>query len=996
MAKHKSLLLFFISLWIVLSIVFANEVVAQNGSATTGAIVGNIKDPTGQVIVSATVTIRNLSNNLTRTLETDEKGFYFLSQLAPGNYEINIIADGFLPSTEKLNLNLGTTAVIDSMLMVSGQNDVIEIIDSTLVNKNKTESSTNIDRNLINSLPINQRNFMNFSLTAPRVTRDPVPSQGILDSSGLSINGQSARSNNLTIDGLSNNELSSGGTLSTFSQEAVEEFQVITDNFSAEIGRALAGTINIVTKSGGSELNGNVFLGFRNNELSARNAFSTINPEFKQYQFGATLSGQIKKEKAFFFSSFERLSTKQNNIVTISDQTLAALNRQGFSQRNGAIPFAIANTSVLLKTDFIISNKDLFSLRYNNGNVYNGAQEQFGGLVGDTSGGQLKANDNSIAFNNTYFDSNLTNETRFIFTRRNRRVLFVGTQPQVQIVVPEGAVRIGQRVTLPQDLRQNIFQFINNTTLNYSKHSLKFGIDFLSVSTLPSNSLRLLEGGAYTFDAINFSQFTGIEGLPSFTSLEALDPSLRTPEQKAFLSFLATNPNNLFPGLPQNLPLANSPLPSLFMQGFGNNKINIDVKFFSGFIQDEIRLKPNLLLRAGLRYDINKISDVPDNKGNFSPRISFSYSPRNISALQIKGAYGIFFGTVIGGVSAFAQAFDRGLKVLTLPLPYSAIPLQFADKRFPNSNNLPQDVIFIPQLSIFGQVDKKFRYPYSHQATLGLSFLASKNTLLSADYVYVRGLKIFTIRDINPIVRQVGINPLQSFIEGRVDPSRGLVFNVESAYDSYYHALTLNLNQKLRNRLELLVNYTYSKAIDNVTDFNVLLSERGDELRPGLDRGLALQDVRSRFVFSNVLDIGYSKSRLLKDFQISSIITLETGKAYNLLAGADLNLSGDNPPGDRPLQLGRNVGILPGFATVDLRLTRKIKFKETFSLQTTLEVFNLFNKVNISEIDRTFPPDMNGNFQLPKKDGGRFIAPRERFRGAFAPRQFQVGIKVFF
>ncbi len=996
MFRSRNFLLLFISLWIAVCFIFLKPTLAQNAS-NTGAIVGAVKDQTGAVILGASVKVRNLSTNLTRTVESKEQGLYLFSELVPGIYEITVNADGFEPKIEKVALSLGTTALVDLNLLVSGaQYEEQVIVESTLVNKNKTESSTNIDNRVITSLPINQRNFLEFALITARVTRDALPSQGSITTSGLSINGQSARNNNLTIDGVNNNSFAGGGTLSIFSQEAVQEFQVVTDSFSAEVGRSTAGTINIITKSGGNDLHGNLFFFSRNNDLSARNAFTTINPEFRQYQFGSTLGGALKKDKIFFFGAFERLSVKQNNIVTISDQTIASLNSQGFFQKNGPIPFSVSATTALAKLDWVVSAKDTINIRYNGGFSYDGAIERFGALIGDTNGSQQRVKDNAITFSNNYFSSNFVNETRFVFSRRNRSAFPIGNQPNVVITAPEGMVISGQNIILPQFTRERTFQIINNTSLSYKKHIVKFGIDNIFTGTLPGSFGEQFSGGVYNFSPINFTALTGIPNLPTFTGLEAFDPSLRSPAQKTFLAFLSTNPGNIFPGFPKNLALANLPLPSLFLQGFGDNTSKVSGNFFAAFIQDEFKPKSNLTLKAGLRYDITRVSFIPNNNGNFSPRLAFSYQPKRFSNLSFTGAYGLFFGRPIGAYSGFVESYATGLKVLVLPPPFSTIPLILADKRFPKSTQLPQGVNFVPQLSLTVQADKEFRNTYSQQANLKMNLFSLSNTIISAEYTFVRGLKLVASRDINPIVRPVTNDPIGSFIKGRIDPSKGSVFELESAYDSSYNALTLAVTRSIRNKLTLLASYTYSKAIDNTSDFNPTIAETNNSLKIGDERGLSLQDIRNRFVFSQVLDTDFLTHRLLKNFQITSIITLESGKPYNLLAGVDLDSSGDLPPRDRPLGIGRNTGILPSFANVDLRLSRKIKFKENFSIQTNLEVFNLFNKVNISEIDRTFPPDAQGNFNLPKQDNGRYVAPRERFRGAFAPRQLQLGLKVSF
>ncbi|MFY9222366.1 MAG: carboxypeptidase regulatory-like domain-containing protein [Blastocatellia bacterium] len=991
-------LAFLLNIIVFLFILSPQTTFAQSSSPTSSSVVGIVSDPTGAVIVGASITLRNISTNLERTTQVNDQGFYSLTQLPPGEYQVIATASGFSTSTnEKLILSLGTTALLDIRLSIFSENDIIEVIDSTLINQGKTESSTNVDRQTIADLPINRRDFLEFALTSARVTKDANRSQGVLTTSGLSINAQSPRSNNLTVDGLSNNDFASGGRLSPFSQETVQEFQVITNSFSAEIGRTLAGTVNIVTKSGSNELKGNLFSLYRSDDLSARNAFSATNPKFRQYQFGSTLGGAIKENKAFFFASFERLSIKQNNIVTISDETLASIRRQGFSQSNGAIPFSITNTGLLFRSDFIVSNNDTLWIRYNGNSTYNGALEEFGGLIGDTFGGQFRANDYSTALNNTYFNSSgLVNETRFIFSRLNRKTTPISNQPQIQLVAPEGTVNLGQSITLPQQTIQNVYQFVNNTTLSYKNQNIKFGTDILYVKSLPNTFINQFMAGVYSFTPINFRDITGIDGLPSFTGLEAFDPTLRSPQQRAFLNLLSTNPNNIFPNLPPNLPLADLALPRIYVQGFGDSQVSVKGFFFGTFLQDDIKIKPNLLLKLGLRYDINRVSNIPNNAGNFSPRISLSYTPNKINSLTINANYGLFFGLPIGAVGAVADTFKNGFKSLTLFLPFSSIPLQLSEKRFPITNNLPTDVPFIPQLSFRSQIDNKFLNNYSQQANLNISYLLKKNTQLSVEYTFVRGLKLISMRDINPIVRPIPLDPIGSFLRGRIDPTQGTILDIESAYDSYYHALTLSIKRKLQNRAALLASYTYSKAIDNTNDFSLIINEVSNLLEPGEERGLSLQDIRNRLVFSGIFDIGYNKNFLLKDLQLSSIITLESGRPYNLLAGVDLDLSGDANPADRPTAIGRNAGILPGFANIDLRLIKSIKFQEKYNAQLIFEVFNLFNRVNISDINRTFPPDKNGAFNLPAQENGRFIVPAERFRGAFAPRQLQIGLKLSF
>src|SRR5262249_36465120 len=223
--------------------------------------------------------------------------------------------------------------------------EIIEVHASGNIEAQKTESSTNVDKERIDGLPINRRDFMEFSLTVARVIRDGLPPQGAIATSGISFNGQSARLNNVTIDGLDNNDPASGSARATFGQDAVQEFQVISDNYSAEFGRAVGGVVNIVTKGGGNDYHGNLFFFNRNDKIGARDVFAPFRPPYKQYQFGTILSGPIKKDRAFFFASFERLSVNQNKFITISDATKEAAARQRLPFNNGPQPFALDVTT---------------------------------------------------------------------------------------------------------------------------------------------------------------------------------------------------------------------------------------------------------------------------------------------------------------------------------------------------------------------------------------------------------------------------------------------------------------------------------------------------------------------------------------------------------------------------------------------------------------------------------------------------------------------------
>jgi hypothetical protein len=390
---------------------------------------------------------------------------------------------------------------------------------------------------------------------------------------------------------------------------------------------------------------------------------------------------------------------------------------------------------------------------------------------------------------------------------------------------------------------------------------------------------------------------------------------------------------------------------------------------------------------------------LPKNNGNLSPRIALSYHPTKLQKLHLRAAYGLFYGTTLTGPSISSQLLGSGaIKIVVLPFPFSLLPYAMPQHRFLQSAQLPNGINFIPQLSQIATTQPNLRSGYSQQVTTGFDYFIKRNTTVSVNYNFVRGIKLLSVRNINPVVRPVRGNPLLSAMEGRVDPTQGDIFDFESAFDSYYNALTIAIERRFTNRFGFLAYYTFSKAIDNFVDFRGNFQEAVNPLRPGDERGLSLQDVRNRFVLSGSWELSYKKNRFLRDIQLSTIITLESGRPFNLLAGVDQDMNGDNPPADRPLGLGRNVGITPGFASADLRLQRSIKVNEYIRFQGIVEVFNLFNRVNIdpNKLDRIFPPDAHGRFNLPPQEGGRFIIERDRYRGAFAPRQLQLGFRLLF
>lgn len=1004
MAQFRAVFLSFTSVFIfILSLSITSSISAQTG-ATSGTIVGVIHDRTNAVISGAKIVARQIDTNLTQETVSQENGSYLFIQLSPGKYELSAQADGFMMSKESLVLTLGNTALLDFSLDVAATDPNVVLVTANQNLEPKTESSTNIEQNRIVDLPSQQRNFLELSVTAPRVTTDRLPNNGVVATSGISANSQSGRFNNITIDGLDNNDHLTGAARSVFGQDGIQEFQVITDGYSAEFGRVLGAIVNIVTRGGTNQLHGESFFINRNDRFSARDVFSRTTPPLDQYQFGALLSGPVKKDKAFLFTSFERLTAKKSNIVNLTDEALGATRSQNIFLKNGPVPFSVGTTALLARFDTQLSPNSSLWVRYNGGFTYDGSFQQFRGLTAETSGGIEKLSDNTIAASNTYISTklNLVNEARILFGRRKQDILPIqATGPQTQLDTMEGSVLFGRNAFLPQNREENTYQFVDNVSLPRGRHQIKFGID-LFYSSLSKFSVPTLKAGLAVFTTLDVRMLFDDAVIPFGVPLvpfQAFAPSLRTPNQIRFLNQLSKVLTQRFPGFPL-IPLAKLPIPASFTQSFGNPDGASAYKFFSGYLQDDFKIRPNLVVKAGLRYDLNIVKFAPHPKLSFSPRLAIAYQPAKLPNLNIRAAYGIFVGAPLAGVVLNAKIFQNFTNI-TIPFPFSVLLYNQPGNSFPESNvvpNIPNKLATINQLSQTFRINNNLRNSYAQEATLAIDYKVDSVTKIALSYNYVRGIKLFGSRNINPVVTQFK-DPVETIMKGRVFPDQGNIFDLESAFDSYYHAFTASIDRRFSNRFNLLVHYTYSKAIDNSVDFFPIFQEIAYPLQPGLERSLSIQDVRNRFVASGVWDLTYSKNVWLRNFRLSTIINLDSGKPYNLLTGVDLDRSGDFPPADRPLGIGRNAGITPGFAGVDIRLGRNFSPKESYKIQAYVEAFNIFNRVNIdpNQINRLFLPDPTTRmFNLPPTENGRFILPKSNYRGDFSPRQFQVGLRLSF
>lgn len=281
---------------------------------------GVVRDPQGAVVVGASVTARNPATNFSRTVQTNDEGYYLIVSLPPGDYEVSVEAPTYKKAVvPSYSLTVGARADLDVALEVGQISEVVNITsgDQPVIETSRTTVSGTIEQQRIENLPINQRDYLGFATTMSTVNRGNDRPIGPAPSSGLNIGGQRGRSTLVQVDGADNTDNSVNASRSTVSQEAVQEFQVATNSYAPEFGRATGGIINVVTKAGTNNFRGNVFGFLRHRSFQARNAFAPIaDPPFTRAQYGATFGGPIKKNKTFFFTAFEQRRRQESGFFT--------------------------------------------------------------------------------------------------------------------------------------------------------------------------------------------------------------------------------------------------------------------------------------------------------------------------------------------------------------------------------------------------------------------------------------------------------------------------------------------------------------------------------------------------------------------------------------------------------------------------------------------------------------------------------------------------------
>jgi len=1005
---------------------------------SSGDIKGTVTDSTGAVLPGATITVTNIDTGIERSGTSDNVGNFRFFLLPPAEYELKVQLTGFSIYTRRpVEVTVGQIVIIEAVLQPAAvQQEILVQETSFRVETEKTHQSDTITEKQIESLPINERNFLNFSLLTPGVTDSKAlvsfsPPQA--PTSGLSFLGQNGRSNNVTIDGVDNNDDAVAAVRSTMSQEAVQEFQINRSNFSAEFGRAGGGLINIVSKSGTNRLNGSVFAFMRNEALDARNPFafgannSRIDPPYNRVQTGFILGGPIKKDRTFFFLSYEGLRQRESRFVTFLENTnffqpttsqralingLAAIpnpqlqgiaatlnnvlttSRQTFpdtvallESNSGVFPFRNNDNTASLRLDHSLSNSNqLFGrLTFSDIDTIGGGT---GGLKTPSRGANYAIQDYAGVFGEShFFGPRLVNEFRFQFANRDYNALPADRfGPEITI---NGVAALGRDFYLPSKRNEKRWQWLDNMTIVLGRHEVKFGAD---VHYIPfDTTTEVFLGGRFIFG----------EGIPLGLVGDTFFGSGTSTSVAAAL--VAAGRADLVPNLSASitsLQAFNFGLPIVYQQGFGNPVAKLNNKMFGAYIQDSYKATPKLTLNLGLRYDMEFQPDpVNRDQNNFGPRFGFAYSPDSRTA--IRGGYGIYYSPLFEAVAFVARVLD-GTQISQVFVPLTGLPAL-------GINTTSAQVWgFGKQANIFGnrtltandiaplglrpgvtppvllRTDPDLVNPYNQQFSFGVD-RAVFGLNVSANYIGNRGVKLIRSRNVN--LRQTGTNAFGP-VFGPINPAILQDSRVESSGSSIYHGLAVSATKRYSDHYQFQVSYTLGKAIDDTVDFITDL-QAANQLDLRNERSLSAFDQRHRLVVSGVVDP-------IAGITVAPIFTYGSGHPFNLLLGFDANTD-TQANTDRPPFAGRNTGRGPNYIDFDLRVAKEFRLRgdSDYRVEGIVEAFNLFNRVNFSGVNNIVGTTPLASYSV---EGNRRAKPADPlgFTSAFDPRQIQLGVKFKF
>jgi len=923
--------------WLPLAVLAAALAVALPAAAqvSTGMIEVLTVDQQGLAMPGVTVQVRNTDTGANRVGVADERGRAVFPALPTGPYAVSGNLEGFAPITgQEVVIRVGQTARLEFTMQAQVSETIVVTAAVPLVDVLRTDSSTNIVPEQIENLPVADRDFERLAFIAPGVQRE-VGSFRFIQNSPVVGAGGNASQTSIQVDGVDFTDQALGLSRARFSQDAIREFRVVTSRFDSEIGGSQGGALQVVTKSGTNEVHGSVYGFYRDDSMRAKKEVDDEKPPYERYQLGATLGGPIVRDKTHYFLAIE--------YIDVSD---VARFRPGGAfvdlATNYDLPIEQKLASFSLDHQFNGSSTGFFKGMYEQ---YRQENYRVGG-VADISNGQSLDRDNwnvVLGLTSVFGDGSKLNELRF---------------------------QIGDRDYEEPTNSDEVEEWFS------SGNTLKIGANVIG---------DLIGYGSYweVRDTFHLQSSTGrsTHDWKLGAAWFAVEERSRIDTYQYGLMIYVTDD--------RSLPLA-------YTWGEGSSDVTTDTSVLSGFIQDDWRMRPNMTLSLGLRYDYDMDVNNPDfenpmtgpravDENNFQPRVGLSWDLGNNGKSVMRAGAGIFTGRYLlvpalqelqqNGTTGWIthQNYNGLFLCLQLGIPPANCPwiLNPAD---PENTGiaLPQSVILL---------EDSLEAPQSWQLNLGFTQrLGNSGLYVDLEGLYAEGDKEFY---------NFNSNWRGNDQPGRINPAYNAINIRSNLGHSEYMAAILSLNGTFGAGHMLTSSITWAEKNNLSDDFTPEFPEGypNDAADPEAEWGPSRSAEDLRVVVSGIF-------RLPANFMFSGTWVYGSGQPWNHLLGYDYNTDGF--ASDRPEGVDRNSMDGPSFNEFDARLSWTLPLGGSTEVELIAEVFNLFNTTNwdVTTVD-------NGEFLSGPTITNPTLAyvPNTRYGqylDTLRPQEFQLGARLRF
>jgi len=968
------------------------------GQATaTASLQGTVEDKTGAVMSQAEVTITNKDTGVARSTKTNSAGEYRFDVLPVGIYNIRVTAHGFSVAEAKdVEILIGRTSTQNFSMAPGAVSETVEVVGSApLVDQTKTDVSANITPEQVQDLPLIGRDVADLAYLAPGVkaadSYDPTKNRYSI----LSVNGQGGRNVNVTVNGVDNKDNTVGGPVMQVPAEAVQEFAVSTQRFSAVNGRSAGAAINVITKSGSNNYHGSAFAFFREQQFNADqkvpNGDGTASPANAPYErqwFGGSFGGPIKKDKLFAFFAIER----QREQTAIPETNLA-FQQLSLVKNLGAQPISVVATPFYEnrlngRLDWTINSKH---------SAYFSVSTQANNSLNDQSGGTFDATEGNFTDNHLQI-ANLTVNSSLTPTLINQFTLgfqywnnLIDSATRAPLFTFPNGIQFGTNTNIPQQSIQRKYQFKDDVAKTVGKHTFKGGVDYIYTPLMggffESNSTLEIDYGVLPSQILAMPQGFQTPGLVQAMSISVGDPTFLIKDAKQ-LGLYFQDDWKMFRRLTVNLGL----------------RWDKDFDFVGGSDIANSRTFQELQAAApfsslAARLVAKKATDY--SKG-FSPRLGLAYDLTGNGHHLIRAGFGMYFDNTFQNIPLFmeqqanATIFQQAFSLSgSDPVPGTGLTLD----QWHVGSPLPPTPAASSQLaplSIGRLMDPSYRTPVTEELNGGYTWAINNKSVIEAEYVHV--LSLHENKTINLDAR-IPINPanitttkvtetaagvpvcsaascgfflpLDAAFHSAGVPVLGSVRDDASIGRSRYDAMNISYRQRGFHRVDLVANYTLARAVGYDEAGSSYRNYPRDPQNPfsPFEFGPDFNDERHHVTIAATAHLPWG-------MEFSPILQAGSARPYNAIAGTNLlNFGGGSGAGalvvsnsdptnlTAMLNAGKlastqcyysgNCHLVPydslrgdPYFNMDARVAKNLKLREGWNLQLAFQAFNLTNHAN--------------------------------------------------